>query len=116
MRWYFRTLQKYAVFKGRSRRKEYWLFVFINTLLISMLLACCSHFEKQLAVDLSFISYSYLLLIGMPILAVSVRRLHDINRSGWWLLLPFISFFFLFYNSDKDYNRFGGNPKHALYF
>ena len=77
MDWYIEALEKYAVFSGRAGRKEYWYFVLFN-FIISLVL--------------SFISIAlgglYSLAVLIPYLAVTVRRLHDTDRSGLWLLIP----------------------------
>jgi uncharacterized membrane protein YhaH (DUF805 family) len=100
MKWYIQVLNSYADFSGRSRRKEYWMFFLIN-LIISIVL---SIIDKVLGSDniVSFggtafrnngiIGSLYSLLIFVPSLAAGVRRLHDTNRSGWFLLLPFSPF------------------------
>ncbi len=86
MNWYIEVLKKYAVFKGRARRKEFWFFVLFN-MIISLVL---------LAIDLLIGTYStkfeigilngiYLLAVLIPGIAVTVRRLHDVGRTGWWI-------------------------------
>ncbi|NBR13264.1 MAG: DUF805 domain-containing protein [Flavobacteriales bacterium] len=100
MKWYLQVLKSYADFSGRSRRKEYWMFFLFN-LLISIIL---SIIDIVLGLDnISFLGGTvfrnngiigsiYSLLVFIPSLAVGVRRLHDTNRSGWFLLLPFSPF------------------------
>lgn len=81
--------QRYFKFSGRASRLEYWSFVFVSYW---------------------FIVTSWglgILIVWIPMLAVSVRRCHDINRSGWWILVPWISFFFQFKKSDEDENEYG---------
>lgn len=85
MNWYIRVISNYVGFSGRARRTEYWMFVLFNCI-ISIVLSILSvilHMGKILP-DL------YALAVFLPYLAVSVRRLHDIGRSGWWLLLGLI--------------------------
>ena len=81
--------KRYFQFSGRAPRIEYWSFV-----LISIWLSATS------GGLLSFI-------IIIPLLAVSVRRFHDINRSGWWILVPWVSIFFQFKKSDEGANDYG---------
>ena len=82
-------LKKYADFSGCSARSEYWYFSLMN-FLIGLIL---------FVLDLSLFSTIFNLLIFVPGLAVFVRRMHDINRSGWnyfWILLPIIGWIVLF--------------------
>lgn len=77
MNWYLTVLKKYAVFSGRARRKEYWMFFLFNTIIFLILAPIYdNHFGFVL-----FFLYSLAVLI--PGLAVSVRRLHDVGKSGW---------------------------------
>ena len=105
MEWYLGPLKKYAVFSGRASRKEYWLFSLWN-LPIAFVLAL-------IALPLYVL---YVLGILLPALAVGVRRLHDTNRSAWWLLLYIVPFggiavfvFFCLKGTDGD-NDYGPDP------
>jgi uncharacterized membrane protein YhaH (DUF805 family) len=80
---YLSVLQKYAVFEGRASRKEFWMFYLFN-LIANVILWILS------LIGLGFLSYIYALFILVPSLAVGVRRLHDINKSGWWMFIAFI--------------------------
>jgi uncharacterized membrane protein YhaH (DUF805 family) len=103
-------LKKYVDFSGRAQRSEYWfwvLFLFICSLALGILFAL-------VAVDLRPI---LILATFLPGLAVSVRRLHDIDRSGWWMLLSFIPLIgpiiILIWMCTKGTlgdNRFGPDP------
>jgi len=113
MEWYFAVLKKYAEFTGRARRKEYWMFALIN-LIVALVLG----FADGLLGGLGFIGTLYILAVFIPNIAVSVRRLHDTGRSGWWLLLGFIPLigglvllFFMVQDSEEGPNDFGVNPK-----
>jgi uncharacterized membrane protein YhaH (DUF805 family) len=106
MSYYIAVLKKYAVFSGRARRKEYWLFILFNTLAIF-----CLAFIQGLAglhVDLASI---YDLAVLLPVLGVSIRRMHDANHSGWWILLPIVNLIFACEDGTKGENRFGPDPK-----
>jgi uncharacterized membrane protein YhaH (DUF805 family) len=119
MNWYLQVLQKYGVFDGRSRRKEYWFFVLFSTLISLLLIAIDSAtgtFRSPRGPGL--LSGIYSLAVLVPSLAVSVRRLHDTNRTGWWLLLGIVPFIgpivlLVFFASDgnPDDNEYGPNPK-----
>lgn len=89
MQWALRPLKKFAVFSGRAPRAEYWWF-YLLTLAISFL---SEVIDK--ATDTSVAGIVLNLGVIIPWIAVSVRRLHDIDRTGWWMLLLTIPFVFL---------------------
>ena len=129
MEWMLLPYRRYAEFSGRSRRREFWLwalFIFLAGIVIDAL------FGRPMVTRIdSFVSYStalsgtgglvhglFNLANFVPGLAVGTRRLHDIDRSGWWQLLwfvPIIGWFTLlvFYCLDGNSgpNRFGSDPK-----
>ena len=121
MNWYLAVLKKYAVFGGRARRKEYWLFLLFN-LMITVILGAIDH-VAGLAGSASVygpLGALYGLAILVPGLAVSVRRLHDTNHSGWWLLVALVPFIgaivlliFMIRDSQPGQNQHGPNPKGA---
>jgi len=106
MNWYLEVLKKYAVFKGRARRKEYWMFVLFN-LIISFVLG----FVEGLLGGPGIIPIIYSLAIFIPGFAVGVRRMHDTDHSGWWLLFPFVNLVFAVTGGTRGDNRFGSDPK-----
>jgi len=106
MRWYIEVLKKYAVFNGRARRKEYWLFFILNLMIVYSL-----GFIESLASGPGIIDKIYTLAVLIPGIAVGVRRMHDTGRSGWWLVLPVVNIVCLLLDSQPEDNRFGSNPK-----
>jgi uncharacterized membrane protein YhaH (DUF805 family) len=94
------------VFNGRARRKEYWMFFLFNTIIAFVI-----GFIEGLAGDAGTISSIYSLAVLIPSIAVGVRRMHDSDHSGWWLLLPIVNIVLLCFDSQSENNRFGGNPK-----
>lgn len=115
MNWYLGVLKKYAVFSGRARRKEYWYFVLFN-IIISIAVSIIGSILGTTLLD-----KLYALAILLPGLAVSVRRLHDIDRSGWWLLLifipiagPIILLVFAVTNGTQGANQYGPDPKEQV--
>ena len=95
MNWYLKCLKRYIDFWGRARRKEYWMFTLWNVVII-MFLAALAAIGGEIGSD-SLLSYSpmvlyllYGLFILSPSFTVSVRRLHDIGKSGWWILIGLI--------------------------
>jgi uncharacterized membrane protein YhaH (DUF805 family) len=116
MEWYLEVLKKYAVFSGRARRKEYWMFVLFN-IIISFVLG----FVEGLMGGTGIIGLVYSLAVFIPSIAVGVRRLHDTGRSGWWLLLILIPLIgaialliFMVQEGKDEENDFGRNPKLAM--
>ena len=119
MNWYLEVLRKYAVFTGRSRRKEYWYYFLINFLIITVLLLIdnmLGTLDQEAGTGL--ISGLYTLAVLIPGLAVAVRRLHDTGRTGWWVLIvlipiigPIVLIFFLIQDSVPGDNQHGPNPK-----
>ncbi|NDV90110.1 DUF805 domain-containing protein [Alteromonas sp. 345S023] len=122
MNWYIEALKKYAVFSGRSRRKEYWFFVLFNVIfsfVLGFIDGMMGNVHMESGMGLLGGVYSLLLLI--PGIAVSVRRLHDTNRTGWWVLLGLIPIIgalvlliFMIQDSTPGENDYGQNPKDAI--
>ena len=119
MNWYLEVLNKYAVFEGRARRKEYWSFVLFNVL-ISIALGVIDRLtgNVNLETGLGLLSGIYGLGVMIPGMAVSVRRLHDTDRSGWWLLITFVPvlgaivfFYFMVIDGNPERNDYGPSPK-----
>ena len=91
MSWYFKVLKQYADFKGRARRKEYWYFFLFNLIAtISLVVVDVVFGFFSIEGGMGLLSGLYTLAVIIPSLAVSVRRLHDQNRSGWWMLVSLV--------------------------
>jgi uncharacterized membrane protein YhaH (DUF805 family) len=122
MNWYLEVLRKYAVFEGRAQRKEYWFFVLFSVLIsigLTIIDTTTGLFDAKAGIGL--LSGIYSLAVLIPSIAVGVRRLHDTNRSGWWLLISFIPLIgtivlivFLATDSKPEANQYGPNPKSAM--
>lgn len=84
------VFSKYATFSGRARRSEYWYFYLFN-ILVSIVLTILA----RVVPSLIYLSYIYSLAVLIPGLAVAVRRLHDIGKSGWYLLAPLVPYLLL---------------------
>jgi uncharacterized membrane protein YhaH (DUF805 family) len=102
MNWYLKVLKQYADFNGRARRKEYWMFVLISTIISSIIIIISSILsaifltaDSPYYLGINILSSIYSLSVFIPSLAVGVRRLHDVGKSGWLLLLNLLSIFFL---------------------
>ena len=126
MHWMLMPLRRYADFSGRSRRKEYWMFFLFNWLLgfavgfLAFLLYAMGLSETAMMAILTPVLALYAIAaiaFVIPGLAVTIRRLHDTDRSGWailWGLVPIIGAFMLlvFYVTEgtRGPNRFGPDP------
>ena len=87
MEYFLHVLRNYAVFSGRARRKEYWMFALFNILFsIAATIADYTLFGSGTGA----ISILYSLALLIPSLAVGVRRLHDVGKSGWFTLILFV--------------------------
>lgn len=123
MEWYLKVLRQYADFEGRARRKEYWMYTLfyvifaLGAIFLDFILGFAS---GDLGYGLLYVLYVFAMLI--PTLAVSVRRLHDVGKSGWmllvglipivgaiWLIILFVS------DSIPGANQYGANPKDFTY-
>ncbi len=113
MKSYAEAIKKYAVFSGRAGRGEYWIFIlFSNIIVFGLTLVLeISGMLLGLGVPLGGFGVSlYTLFIIVPATAVGVRRLHDVGRSGWWLLCPLLNLVFLVMNGEQGENKYGPNP------
>jgi uncharacterized membrane protein YhaH (DUF805 family) len=119
MNWYLKVLKQYAEFNGRARRTEFWMFALFNLLfgIGAMILDNVLGFTfGMLGYGAFYVLYSLAVLI--PGLAVSVRRLHDIGKSGWMILVALIPivgaiWLIVLYATDSNLgeNAYGPNPK-----
>jgi len=114
-------LKRYATFAGRSRRREYWffaLFCFVCEVVLSIVDGFLGYYDVATGVGL--FSGLFLLVVLLPSIAVGVRRLHDIGKSGWWILIGFIPLLgtivllvFFCLDSQPGSNAYGPNPKES---
>ena len=116
-------LDNYANFSGRARRKEYWMFVLVQTIVMIGLMILDSVLGLDFELQGISLGYGYLYLIGLivhfiPSLAVLVRRLHDVGKSGWFyfiFLIPIIGVLWLLVlyctEGQKEDNKWGPDPK-----
>lgn len=123
MYWYLKVLKQYADFKGRARRKEYWMFQLMNfmiTMLIvlAIVMSSISYEDSIIKALLIFILILYAIATIIPSIAVSVRRLHDVGKSGWMYCVSFIPFIggiwllvLMITDGDIYENEYGPNPK-----
>lgn len=122
MNWYLAVLKKYAVFSGRARRKEYWMFILFNLIFIiiaAIIDNVAGTTVGELHYGLFYILYA--LAVCIPGISVAVRRLHDVGKSGWfyWIvLIPFAGAIWLLVlfctDSVAGENEYGTNPKEII--
>jgi uncharacterized membrane protein YhaH (DUF805 family) len=119
MNWYLQALKKYADFSGRARRREYWFYILFYVIILVVLTICDTIIGTTMqGAGLGILTLIYLLAVLIPTLAVTVRRLHDTGRSGWWILIQlvpivgvFILLYFLVSDSNPGTNAYGPSPK-----
>lgn len=121
MKWFLIVMKKAFVFKGRARRKEYWMFALIAFLIgiATNVIDLLNGWMLTPAIGVS--SALFILLTFIPNLSVSVRRMHDLGYSGWWVLIillpilgPLLLLMMFCYDGEDFPNRFGPNPKDTL--
>ena len=137
MKYVINVFKKYAVFKGRARRAEYWSFVLFNAIILiplyiwniqsksiivdnSVKISLTNSSIHAAPVIQSAILSLYLLVTFLPSLSVMVRRLHDSGKSGWWWFLgiipvigPLCIIILMTLNSTSGENKYGSNPKES---
>ena len=118
MNWYMQPLKKYAAFTGRARRREYWTFVIVNDIICLILGVIEGLTGITAESDYSVLAVIFSLFVLIPTFAVTVRRLHDTGRSGWWLLIGLIPIIgalvlliFFVLDSQAGTNEYGPSPK-----
>lgn len=126
MKWFIKCLRHYADFSGRARRREYWMFVLFNAIfifvwafLITFLATGHSYYDE--GAFSMILQLSWFGLFGLPGMAVAVRRLHDLGKSGWTILvglIPVIGQIWMIVlmctNGQTEVNRFGSDPKTSV--
>ena len=124
MDWMFMPYRRYADFSGRSRRKEYWMFFLFVMIVYAVILIAGGGFGSleepgALFSGLTGILFLLFVLVSfIPSIAVQVRRLHDQNRTGWWILIGFVPLVgglillvFMLLDGTPGENDYGPDPK-----
>jgi uncharacterized membrane protein YhaH (DUF805 family) len=109
MNWYMDVMKQYTVFTGRARRQEYWMFFLIN-FAIAFAIGFVTGLLRLGAVG-SALSSLYMLAVLVPSVAVGIRRMHDTDHSGWWLLVPILNLVYACTEGQPGPNQYGPNPK-----
>ncbi|SET23335.1 DUF805 domain-containing protein [Thorsellia anophelis] len=123
MNYYINCLKKFATFKGRARRAEFWYFYLYNLIIITSLYLLGGFLiqvtqSSRLITIFDFLTMGYQIIMLLPSIAVSIRRLHDRNKKAWFYLLifiPILGFIVLLIQyckeGTKGNNQFGKDPK-----
>jgi len=107
MNYYLSVLKKYATFNGRARRSEYWYFFLFNGVIAFAL----GFLEGLNSIGTPILSSIYSLAVLIPGIAVAVRRMHDVGKSGWFVLIPIYNLILACSNGEVGENEFGPDPK-----
>jgi uncharacterized membrane protein YhaH (DUF805 family) len=105
MNYYFKVWQNFATFSGRARRSEYWYFVLFNVI-ISFVLGFVGGMMGSAA-----LANIYTIAVIVPSIAVGVRRMHDVGKSGWFLLVPIYNLILACTEGTRGDNEYGSDPK-----
>ena len=103
--YYIHVLKNYATFNGRARRSEYWYFVLFNAI-ISFVLGFVGGI-----ISFGLLGTIYSAFVIIPSIAVGVRRMHDVGKSGWFLLIPIYNLILALTDGEKGENKYGADPK-----
>jgi uncharacterized membrane protein YhaH (DUF805 family) len=110
------VIKNYAGFSGRAGRREYWMFFLIYMLIYIGLAILTAVMPKMLGTIFGILTAVFLLGMLVPTIAVGVRRMHDTDHSGWWLLLSIVPLaglyvlYLLIIEGTSGPNRFGESP------
>ena len=106
MNYYLKVLQNYATFSGRARRSEYWYFVLFNAIISVVLNWLTPSHDVNIV-----LGNIYTLAVLIPSIAVGVRRMHDVGKSGWFLLIPIYNLILACTDGINGDNEYGADPK-----
>jgi len=106
MNYYLKVLQSYATFSGRARRSEYWYFALFNVIISFGIGFICGMLNLP-----DFIANIYTFAVFIPSIAVGVRRMHDVGKSGWFLIVPIYNLVLVCTEGTKGDNEYGADPK-----
>lgn len=104
MNYYFKGLRNYANFNTRATRSEFWYFFLSHFFILILIIAI------SILLGLPSLISIYNFFIIIPSLSIGVRRMHDVGKSGWFILIPIYSLFLCFLSSQKGRNKYGKNP------
>lgn len=98
---------KYVLFTGRARRREYWYF-FLANFIVAFILGIIDGI-----IGMQILGGIYSLVVLLPGLAVGIRRMHDVGKSGWFILIPIYNLILCCTEGERGDNKYGPDPKSA---
>ena len=107
---FVKVYKNYANFKGRARRSEYWYFI----LFYYVFSIAAALIDSAIKDEVGYIGIVYAFATIVPSLAVGVRRMHDVGKSGWYILIPIYNLVLFCTNGDVGNNEYGNDPKEDL--
>lgn len=110
--YYAMAFKKFGVFEGRSSRKEYWMFCLWNIIIMIILGILEGIFGIYSESDDSIFVSIYQLIVLIPNLSLSVRRMHDVNKSGWFIFIPIYNLILFLRQGDSSNNDYGSIPRY----
>ena len=120
MDWYLKVLKNYVGFEGRARRTEYWMFFLFNIIIAIVLGIVDGVVGTRTSGGFGILGGLYSLAVLLPGIAVGIRRLHDTDKSGWWMLIGFVPLIgaivlIIFFATEGNggSNQYGADPKAA---
>ena len=108
MQWWIKCLKQFADFKGRARRKEYWMFTLITQLVY--VLAYILPTGENVGFGNTIFEWTIIVMF-LPGIAVAVRRAHDVGKSGWVMIIPIYNLVIALTEGEKQENKYGPDPK-----
>lgn len=106
MKWYLMALKKYVDFNGRARRSEYWYFTLFNVLVSIVINVIATQVPA-----IAMLGMVFSLAVLLPGIAVAIRRMHDVGKSGWYCLIPIYNLILAFTPGQMGPNEYGPDPK-----
>jgi uncharacterized membrane protein YhaH (DUF805 family) len=120
MNYYFKALRNYVTFSGRASRSEYWYFFLFNVIItfslslmtqVLLTLELSPKTTMNGIIMINILLFLYQLAVLIPTIAVGVRRMHDIGKSGWFALIPIYNLILACTKGTKGENKYGADPK-----
>lgn len=110
MNYYLSVLKKYAVFEGRASRAEYWYFVLFNYLAMFALASIDGFLGFSKSSEQSLLVQIYTFAVLIPSIGLIIRRMHDVNKSGWYALIPIYNLVLALTTGTVGKNKYGKKP------
>lgn len=107
---YVSVLKKYNDFNGRARRSEYWHFFLVN-IIVTQAFSFTNVFLFGQSIIVASLVMLFTLAILVPSIAVAIRRMHDVGKSGWYALIPVYGLILACAEGTKGVNAYGADPK-----